>query len=92
MSVVTLIVTLFLGVLLGLTLMAMLVMAKDRKSEDSGAAGLAVQIIERINTWGSDERADASQQAMIEIRDMCELAVDRAESHETSWVVDSTNG
>lgn len=92
MSVVTLIVTLFLGVLLGLTLMAMLVMAKDQKAEHVGAAGLAMQIIERVNTWGSDEGPSASQEAMIEIREMCELAIDRAESHENSWFVDSTNG
>lgn len=92
MAVVTLLVTLFLGFLLGVVLMAMLSMAKDQKAEHVGAAGLAVQVIERINLWGSDEGPSASQEAMIEIRDMCELAVDRAESHEDSWFVDSTNG
>ena len=92
MSALSLISALFVGVTLGVVIMSLMIMAKDRVAENEGAAIFAEEINARIAMWGTDESAGADHQLIIDIREMCESVIERAGPYENNFDVNSTNG
>lgn len=92
MSAMSLIVALFVGVMFGVVITALMVMAKDRKPENEGAALFAFTVLDRIADWKVESSGGNPAFLVPSLIQMCEEAIKRAEMHEEKFPPDSTNG
>lgn len=87
MEIVTLAAPLFVGVVIGFVIAALLVMAKDRPAEDEGAASFAFEVLDRIADWRVDLSLHKTANFERDLIRMCDEAIDRAQDHELQNVI-----